>query len=121
LNEGLLERAGGRLRNLWAYAYQIVPPQPASRLGAIRTILRDGIATASRGVQFWAGRLVLGRRVTSILVVSDARGRSHAASNRLEAELKRLGATFSVTAALEVTSHAPRIMKRLAPARSEAR
>jgi hypothetical protein len=34
----------------------------------------------------------------------------------LEAELKRLGATFSVTAALEVTSHAPRIMKRLAPA-----
>jgi hypothetical protein len=109
-----------RLRSLWAYAYQIVPPQPASRLGAIRTILRDGTAAARSGVQAWAGRVVLGRRVTSILIVSHTRGRSHATNRRLEAELKRLGATFSVSEALEVTDHAP-AMTRLAPARREAR
>lgn len=93
-------------RSLWAYAYQIVPPQPSSRLGAIRTLLKDETAAARGGAHAWSGRLVLGRRATHILIVSDAPGRQHSINRRLEAELERLEAAFSVTEPLAVAGHA---------------
>jgi len=81
----------------WAYSYQIVPPQPSRRLGTIRTLLRDETAATPRGARTWSGRLVLERRATHILIVSDGPGRSSPINRRLEAELARLDATYSVT------------------------
>jgi hypothetical protein len=94
------------LRSLWAYAYEIVPPQRSSRLATIRTLLQDETAAARGGARTWSGRLVLERRATHILIVSDAPGRNYAINRRLEAELERLDAAFSVTEPLVVAGHA---------------
>lgn len=94
------------MRNLWAYAYQIVPPQPSGRLGAIRTLLKDEAAAARGGARTSSGRLVLEPRATHILIVSDAPGRNHSIDRRLEAELERLDAAYSVTEPLVVAGHA---------------
>jgi hypothetical protein len=94
------------VRNLWAYAYQIVPPQPSRRLGAIRTLLREEAAAARDGARTWSGRLVLERHATHILIVSDAPGRNPSIDRRLEAELERLDAAFSVTEPLAVAGYA---------------
>lgn len=90
------------MRSLWAYSYQIVPPQPSSRLGMIRTLLKDETTAARGGARTWSGRLVLERGATHILIVSDARGRDHPINRRLEAELERLDAAVSVTEPLAV-------------------
>jgi hypothetical protein len=94
------------VRNLWAYAYQIVPPQPSRRLGTIRALLKDGTAAARDGARTWSGRLVLEQRTTHILIVSDGPGRNDVINRRLEAELQRLEVAFSVTEPLAVTSDA---------------
>jgi len=94
------------VRSLWAYAYQIVPPQPSRRLGTIRALLKDAMAAARGGACTWSGRLVLERRATHILIVSDAPGRNHSINRQLEAELERLDAAFSVTEPLAVAGHA---------------
>jgi len=93
------------LQDLWAYAYQIVPPQPSHRLGAIRTLLREETAAARHGPHIWSGRLVLEQRATHILIVSDAAGRNDTIDRRLESELERLDAVFSVSEPLEVSEH----------------
>jgi hypothetical protein len=93
------------VRNLWAYAYQIVPPQPSRRLGAIRTLLKEETAAARDGARTWSGRLVLEPRATHILIVSDAPGR-YSIDRCLEAEIARLGATCSVSEPLAVTGQA---------------
>jgi hypothetical protein len=94
------------VNSLWAYAYQIVPPQPARRLGTIRTLLKNETEAARGGDHTWSGRLVLERHATHILIVSDARARNHPINRRLEAELERLDAAFSVTEPLAVVGHA---------------
>ena len=95
------------MRSLWAYAYQIVPPQPSRRLGTIRTLLKDETAAAHDTARTWSGRLVLERGATHILIVSDdAHGRDHPINRQLEAELARLKAAFSVTEPLAVAGHA---------------
>ena len=94
------------MQDLWAYAYQIVPPQPSHRLGAIRTLLREETAAARHGPHIWSGRLVLEQRATHILIVSDAPGRSHSINRQLEAEVERLDAAFSVTEPLAVAGDA---------------
>jgi len=94
------------VRSLWAYAYLIVPPQASRRLSTIRTLLKDETATARGSARTWSGRLVLGRRVTHILIVSGARGRNYSINRRLEAELERLDAAFSVTEPLAVAGRA---------------
>jgi hypothetical protein len=94
------------VRNLWAYAYQIVPPQPSRRLGAIRALLKDEAAAARDDARTWSGRLVQERRATHILIVSDAPGRNHSIDRRLEAEIERLDAACSVTEPLAVAGYA---------------
>jgi len=94
------------LRSLWAYAYRIVPPQPSRRLGPIRSLLKDETAAARGSVRTWSGRLVLERRATHILIVSDTSGRNHSINRLLEAELERLEAAFTVTEPLVVAGHA---------------
>jgi hypothetical protein len=92
--------------SLWAYAYEIVPPQPSRRLGAIRTLLKDATAAARGASRHWSGRLVLEGDATHILIVSDAEGRDHSINRQLEAELERLDAPFSVTEPLAVAGDA---------------
>lgn len=94
------------MRSLWAYAYRIVPPQPSSGLGGIRTLLKDEAAAARGDARTWSGRLVLARGATHILIVSDAPGRNHSINRWLEAELDRLDAVFSVSEPLAVTGPA---------------
>lgn len=92
--------------SLWAYAYEIVPPQPSRRLGGIRTLLKDAAAAARGATRHWSGRLVLERGATHILIVSDAAGRDHAIDRQLQAELERLDAAFFVTEPLAVAGDA---------------
>ncbi len=94
------------MKTLWAYAYQIVPPQPSHRLGAIRTLLKDEASAAHAGERTWSGRLVLEANATHILIVSDARTRNHDINRQLEAELERIEAPFTVTEPLAVAGHA---------------
>lgn len=95
------------MNDLWAYAYKIVPPQASPRLGTIRALLKDEAAAAHGSARTWSGRLVLEPEATHILIVSDdVRGRDHAINRRLEAELQRLGAVYSVTEPLAVAGHA---------------
>lgn len=95
------------MKSLWAYAYQIVPPQPSRRLGTIRTLLKDETAAAHGGARAWSGRLVLEPDATHILIVSDdVRGRDHPINRQLEAELQRIEAAFTVTEPLAVAGQA---------------
>jgi hypothetical protein len=108
------------LKSLWAYVYQIVPPQPLSRLSTIRTLLQDETAAARGSTHTWSGRLVLERRATHILIVSDAPGRNQSITRRLEAELERLDAAFSVTEPLAVAGDGE-TGRRLAPSDGNGR
>jgi len=95
------------MKDLWAYAYKIVPPQSSQRLGTIRALLKDEAAAAQGGARTWSGRLVLEPDATHILIVSDdIRGRDHPINRQIEAELLRLDVTYVVTEPLAVAGHA---------------
>jgi hypothetical protein len=85
---------------IWAYAYQIVPPQPEDRLHGIKTLLDDANSNAQRGARTWAGRVVSEQQITHILVVSDSPEQNHEVNRKLEAALHELEAGFSITAAM---------------------
>ncbi len=83
---------------IWAYAYELVPPQAEDRLGPIKPVLDHEQAEARRGARTWVGSVVLERQVTHILVVSDSPEQNREVNRRLEAKLKELKAGFSITA-----------------------
>jgi hypothetical protein len=87
---------------LWAYAYEIVPPQPSKRLDRIRALLEGENLAAMSGSSAWAGRLILEQRITHILIVSDTPVRQREINCQLEAELERLHAAFTVTEPLAI-------------------
>jgi len=87
---------------VWAYAYQILPPQAEDRLHTIKTLLDKENADAQRTARTWAGRVVVEQQVTHILVVSDTPELNHAVNRRLEAQLKELNAGFSMTVPIAV-------------------
>ena len=88
---------------LWAYAYQIVPPQGEDRLGAIRTILDEVNAHATHGARRWTGRVILEEQATHILVVSDRPDQDDVINHRLAAELTALNVGFRLTAPMAAT------------------
>jgi hypothetical protein len=95
------------MKSLWAYAYQIVPPQSSRRFSTIRTLLKDETTAAHGGARTWSGRLVLEPDATHILIVSDdVRGRDHHINRQIETELARLEAAYVVTEPLAVAGHA---------------
>ena len=98
-----------RMNRLWAYAYEILPPLPANRLGTIRALLREAAAAARTAKRRWSGRLVLAVDVTHILIVTDVLGRHYPINRRLEAELLRLNASFSVTEPLAAENPADEV------------
>ena len=85
------------VRQLWAYAYRVVPPPPADGLGRIRRLLDSENASAFEQARAWAAQLILEQRSTQILVVSDSPNRNGAVNHRLEGELERLAAAYRVT------------------------
>jgi hypothetical protein len=89
---------GPPLKPIWAYAYQLSPPQPADRLCTIQPLLDDEHTDAQHDGRTWAGRVVLEERITHILVVSDSPEQDHERNRRLESELKELNAKFSISA-----------------------
>jgi PleD family two-component response regulator len=88
--------------SLWAYAYQIVPPQPTHRLDTIRELLGHEHAAARQEARTWASRLVLERRATRILIVSDSPDQERRVDHTLVVELQRLEATFCRTESMEI-------------------
>lgn len=91
------EESGSPLTPLWAYTYQIEPPQTKSRLRAIKALLDQARWAALQESRTWAGRLVLGPRMTRILIVSDAAEPNQEMNRKLETELDHLKATYSRT------------------------
>lgn len=87
---------------IWAYAYQLSPPQPADRLCTIQPLLDDEQVDARRNGHTWAGRMVTEERITHILVVSDSPELDHEGNRKLESELKELKAKFSISAPMEL-------------------
>src|SRR5437867_3553660 len=82
----------------WVYAYQLETPQPDAQFNKIKVLLRRAHFTAGRADRMWAGRVVLQTQVSHILIVSDSPSRQRAANRALEAQLKRQGVRFSVSA-----------------------
>ena len=93
-------------RTVWAYTYQIVPPQSRSRLRAVRAILDHEHSAGHEGAPTWGGRLILGAQMTRIMIVSDSLDRSREVNERLEAELKQLEAEFTLTEPVAVQGEA---------------
>ncbi|MEX0692415.1 MAG: hypothetical protein WD043_11290 [Gemmatimonadales bacterium] len=87
---------------MWAYAYEIVPPQDKDRLHVIHTILDQECVESRRRTRTWTGRLVVEELVTHILVVSDRPDQTEEINRRIEAALRALQAGFSVTAPMTV-------------------
>jgi hypothetical protein len=87
---------------IWAYAYQITPPQIAGRLRRLKTFLERERSDAQSEGRTWAAKLVLERQITHILVVSDDPEQNREANSRLEAELKKLKVDFLIGAPMIV-------------------
>jgi hypothetical protein len=85
------------VRQLWAYAYRVVPPPPPGGLGQLRKVIDAENATAFAHARAWAAQLILEQRSTQILVVSDSPAQNRAVNRRLETELQRIEAPFRVT------------------------
>jgi hypothetical protein len=93
---------GGTKKTVWAYAYQIVPPQPEDRLHTIRALLdRESIDARTR-TRTWEGRLVAEEHVTHILIVSDSPEQNLEVNGRVEAKLRELEAGFSITVPMAI-------------------
>jgi hypothetical protein len=93
-------------KTIWAYAYQILPPQGAERLGAINSLLDHAHSEAQRDARTWTGRVVVEEQVTHILIVSDSPDQNHEVNQRLEAKLHELNAGFSITVPIAVEDDA---------------
>lgn len=90
------------VKPIWAYAYQLSPPQLADRLCTIQPLLDEEHVDARRKGRTWSGRVVPEERITHILVVSDSPEQDHASNRKLESELKELKAKFSISAPMEL-------------------
>lgn len=94
---------------IWAYTYRLVPPQPASKLRAVKALLAKEHRAAKQRAAVWEGRLVVDERIAHILVLSDSPNLDHEVNQRLEDALRAIDAGFAVTVPLAV----PRIGRAL--------
>ena len=99
-------------RVIWAYAYQIVPPQAQYRLRAIKALLEHEHSTARSAERTWTGRLVFDPLITHILVVSDSPEMDLTINRKLERQLKALKARFLITAPLAVPDPGRRLASK---------
>ncbi len=87
---------------VWAYAYQIVPPQAQDRLDAIKALLDQEHEDARNRARTWQSRLVAEEHVTHILVVSDSPAQDLEVNRRVEEALRAMDMGFSVTAPMPI-------------------
>lgn len=76
---------------------------PAARLRALERLLEDEQTIAKREARTWSSRFVVDERVTHILVVSDSQDQGLDINRRLESELARLKAAYSVSPPVPVS------------------
>lgn len=93
-------------RTIWAYGYEISPPLARDLLDSIEALVDDERSSARLDARTWEGRLVVEEQVTHILVVSDTPDQDLVVNRKLEAELKRMKAGFSITVPLAVSNPA---------------
>lgn len=89
---------------IWAYAYELVPPQTEERLHQIKRVLDREHTVAKRDARTWASSVVVESQITHILVVSDTPEQNLEVNLALEAKLKELDAAFSLTAPMVVAA-----------------
>lgn len=87
---------------IWSYGYEISPPLPPARLRTIERLLAIEQSKARRLDRRWASRFIVDDRVTHIMVVSDSPNQQLEINRRLEDELAKLKAGFSITPPLVV-------------------
>jgi hypothetical protein len=95
------------LKPIWAYTYQIEPPQPESLLRDVRAVLARERSDAKGEGRIWEGRVLREQVVTHILVVADSPDLQRGVNGKLEAAFRELGAVVSVTAPLAVADEPP--------------
>jgi len=95
------------VRQLWAYAYRVMPPPRPGDLGELRELLDHENAAAFEQARAWAAQLILEQRSTQILVVADSPAQNRAVNRRLETELERLAAKFRVTHPIAIRGSPP--------------
>ena len=100
------KKEGSSPKGVWAYGYEIIPPQSEDRLRTIKRLLDSEHTEAQKGARTWRGKVVLEEKVTHILVVSDNADQNHEINRKLEAEMAALGVGFSRTASLAVEGDA---------------
>jgi hypothetical protein len=92
-------------RDLWAYAYLIIAPRAEYQLDGIRTIVEQENVNVKGGPRIWAGRLVLEKQLTHILVVCDSPEQNLKINLALEAELRSMNAEFFLTEAMTIPGY----------------
>ncbi|HSW30243.1 MAG TPA: hypothetical protein VLH75_12230 [Longimicrobiales bacterium] len=97
----------GPPKNLWAYAYEIVPPKTADHMKVIEEFLEEEHAQAKHTARTWRGQLVCEQQVTHILVVADTPDQGGEVNRRLERRLKAMRAGFSRTIPMPVSDNDP--------------
>jgi len=102
-------------RDLWAYAYEVLPPQPPADWVALHALLDEEHATAEREGRRWTGKLVYKQLATHLLVVSDHPDQDRDINRRLEAWLKVASPAFSVTVPKALTVAEPPRRKEAKP------
>ena len=100
-----------RAAESWAYAYQLIPPQPEPRFVKIKMLLRRARLAAQRAGRLWTGQVVKDAHITHILVVTDDPDEVRAVDRAIGTELKRLKMGFAITGPARVS------LPRVAPGR----
>ena len=101
------EQSGHSRKPIWTYAYRIVPPQSEERLRAMKILLEAEQIGARLRTGTFETRFVLERRITDILVVTDSPDQKRGVNRRMEAEVDRLQAKFTVTLPMAVEDRGP--------------
>jgi hypothetical protein len=96
-----------RKKIIWAYSYQLVPPQPADKLREVKSLLDREHHAAKAREGTWEGRLVVDERIAAILVLSDSPELDVESNKRVEHALRAVNAGFSVTVPMAVAPEAP--------------
>lgn len=82
---------------LWAYAYQMKPPQAEDLIERVRFLLDEENGDASLGPGKWVARMIVEPQVTHVLIVSDSPELIRLPNDRLETALNEMDVRFSVT------------------------
>ncbi len=87
---------------LWIYAYDITLPDRTSHFRSVQELLDREHHEANVNARTWSGRVVAEPPETKILIVADSPAQNREVNRSLEAELRGLGATFTVSTPMPI-------------------